>query len=107
MGKYLTVWTMNPNAPWPTNPADALKLNETFWAAMDGLMKKGEIIDFGWFMDGRSGYAIGEGDSVTVFKNINMFSAYFDMTVEEIIPYETGKQVNRAHYKALIAMAKQ
>jgi len=44
---------------------------------------------------------------VTVFKNINMFSAYFNMTVEEIIPYETGKEVNRAYYKAMIAMAKQ
>jgi len=104
MGKYLTVWTMNPNAPWPTNPADALKLNETFWAVMDGLMKKKEIIDFGWFMDGRSGYAIGEADSVTVFKNINMFSAYFNRTVEKISTYETGKELNRTYKKARIAM---
>ncbi len=98
---------MNPNTPWPTNPADALKLNETFWAAIDGLLKKVEIVEFGWFMDERSGYAIGEADSMTIFKNINMFSAYFNVTVEEIIPYEVGKQVNRVYYKALIAAMKQ
>ena len=83
MGKFLTIWTQSPTAPWPTDPAEALKLNEMLWATVEGLLKKGEITDFGWFMDRRSGYAIGEGDSVTVFKNVNMFSTYFDMTVEE------------------------
>lgn len=107
MGKFLTIWTQSPTAPWPTDPAEALKLNEMLWATVDGLLKKGEITDFGWFMDGRSGYAIGEGNSVTVFKNVNMFSTYFDMTVEEIIPYETGKEVNRARLNAIIAMTDQ
>jgi hypothetical protein len=107
MGKFLTIWTQSPTAPWPTDPAEALKLNEMLWATVDGLLKKGEITDFGWFMDGRSGYAIGEGSSVTVFKNVNMFSTYFDMTVEEIIPYETGKEVNRARLNAIIAMTNQ
>ena len=106
MGKYLTLWTQNPMASWPTDPAEALQLNETFWAAMDGLMKKGEVSEFGWFMDGKSGYAIGEGDAVTTFTNVTMFSTYFDMTVEEIIPYEVGKQVNRARLKALMAAMK-
>lgn len=107
MSKFLTIWTQSPTAPWPTDPAEALKLNEMLWATVDGLLKKGEITDFGWFMDGRSGYAIGEGNSVTVFKNVNMFSTYFDMTVEEIIPYETGKEVNRARLNAIIAMTNQ
>ena len=51
-------------------------------------------------------YAIGEGDAVTIFTNVTMFSTYFDMTVEEIIPYEVGKQVNRARLKALMAAMK-
>ena len=106
MGRYITLWTQSPMAPWPTDPAEALKLNEALWAAMDDLMKKGEVTDFGWFLDGKSGYAIGEGDSTTIFTNITMFSTYFDMTVEEIIPYEVGKQVNRAHLKALMAATK-
>ncbi len=103
MSRYMTLWTMSPTAPWPTDPAEALQLNERFWAGMDDLMKKGEITDFGWFLDNKSGYAIGEGDAVKTFTIINMFSTYFDMTVEEIIPYEVGKQVNRAHLKALMA----
>jgi hypothetical protein len=93
---------LNPSIPWPQDPEEALKLNEMLWSFVDGLMKKGEIIDFGWFLDGKSGYAIGEGDSVTTFTNVNMFGTYFNMEVEEIIPYEVGKQVNRARLKALM-----
>jgi len=106
MGKYLTLWSLSPTASWPTDPAEALKLNEMLWASMDELMKKGEVTEFGWFLDTKSGYAIGETDAVTLFTNVNMFSTYFDMTVEEIIPYEVGKQVNRARLKALIAAKK-
>ena len=39
MSKYLTLWTLSPSASWPTDPAEALKLNEMLWAAMDDLMK--------------------------------------------------------------------
>ena len=106
MGKYLTLWTMNPNTPWPTDPAAALKLNEALWAGMDDLIKKGEITEMGWFLDGKSGYAIAEGDAVATFKNITMFSTHFNMTVEEILPYEVGKQVHRARLKALMAAMK-
>ena len=106
MGKYLTLWNQNPMAPWPTNPEENLQLNEAFWATIDDLMKKGEITEFGWFLDGKSGYAIGEGDAVTTFTNVTMFSTYFDMTVEEIIPYEVGKQVQRAYLKALMVATK-
>ena len=69
-------------------------------------MKKGQVTEFGWFLDGKSGYVIGEGDAVATFTNVTMFSSYFDMTVEEIIPYEVGKQVNRARLKALMAATK-
>ena len=95
------MWTQNPTAPWPTDPAEALQLNEALWAAVDDLMKKGEVTEFGWFLDGTSRYAIGESDAVTIFTNVTMFSTYFNMTVEEIIPYEVGKQVNKANLKVL------
>ena len=102
MGKYLILWTQNPMAPWPTDPAESLKLYETFWAMMDGLMKKGDVKELCWFLNTTSGYAIGEGDSTTVLKNNSLFSLYFNMKVQEAIPYETGKQVLRASLKAVI-----
>ena len=76
------------------------------WAAVDDLMKKDEVTDFGWFLDGKSGYAIGEGDAVKTYTNVKRFTAYFDIKVMEIIPYEVGKQVNRAQLNALMANTK-
>jgi hypothetical protein len=70
---------------------------------MDDLMTTGPIPALGGFLDGRSGYALGEGDAVTTVTNVTMFSASFDMTVEKITPYEVGKQVNRARLNAVIA----
>lgn len=61
MARFLTLWRMNPLAPWPTDPSKALELGEKMWAGLDNSIKKGEIKDYGVFPDGRSGYAIAEG----------------------------------------------
>lgn len=102
IGKYLIIWTQNPMAPWPTDPAGALKLYETLWVVMDSLMKKGEVAELRWFLNSTSGYAIGEADAATILKNSSLFSLYFNMTVQEAIPYETGKQVLKASLQAAI-----
>jgi len=69
------------------------------WAGIDGLLKKGEVKEFGYFADGKSGYAIGEGDTVSAFRDVSMFSPYYEFEVNEIIPYEKGKEVLRALMK--------
>jgi hypothetical protein len=102
MARYLITWTSNPAFSWPTDPAEALKLNEMLFAAVDDLMKKGEITDAGWFLNGASGYVIGEGDGATQLKNSSRFTNFFNVTVQEAIPYEAGKQVFRASLKAAI-----
>lgn len=102
MVKYLALWTLRSSAPWPTDPTERLKMNEMLWAMLDDLIEKGEVSEFGWFLDGRAGYAFGEGDGATTFKNINMFTNYFDFRVEEVLPYEVGKQIFRALFKAAI-----
>jgi hypothetical protein len=73
------------------------------WAGIDNLFEKGEIKEFGFFLDGTSGYAIGEKDSATTFKNISMFLPYYASAVHEIIPYEKGKEILNALWKAQAA----
>ena len=100
MARFLVLWCSNPVAPWPTNPEEYLKLNERMWAGMDNLIKKGEIKEFGYFADGRSGYAIGEGETADTFRNVSMFLPYVQCEVHEIIPYEKGKEIERTLLKA-------
>ena len=107
MTKFLVLWRRREVAQWPTNPADYMKLMEMQWAAIDGLLKKGEIKEFGWFLDGATGYCMGEGDGATVFKDVTMFSHFYDFEVSEIIPWEKGKETMRSVLKAQIEALKK
>jgi len=107
LARFLVLWRINPIAPFPTDPSKKLELNEKMWAGMDGLMKKGEIEDYGVFPDGYSGYAISKGETVDVYRDVLMFHPYFLIEVHEIIPYEKQKEIIRAVLKAQIAAAKK
>ena len=107
MARYLCMWRMNPAAPTPTDPSEGLKLNEMLFAAMDDLIKRGEIEEFGWFPDGTSGYVIGKGEATDMFRSASMFLPYIIGEVHEIIPYEKGKEITIAVLKAQIAAAKK
>jgi hypothetical protein len=106
VARFLVLWRLSPVAPWPTDPSKLLELEEKIWAGIDGLMKKGEIEEFGVFPDGYSGYAIGKGETADLYRNVSMFQPYIVSEVHEIIPYEKHKEIIRAVLKAQIAAMK-
>ena len=105
MGRFLVLWRQNPAAPWPKDPSEAAKMNEMLFAGVDGLIAKGEIVEFGWFADGNSGYGISVGDVTDVFRRVSMFQPYILSEVHEIVPYEKGKEINRAITQKRVAQA--
>jgi hypothetical protein len=106
MARFLILWDRNPLAPWPKDLKETTKLLETLWAGIDNLMKKGEIKEFGWFLDGKSGYAIGEGESTTVIRDVSMFMPFEEFKVQEIVPWEKGKAAVREAWKILAETTK-
>lgn len=106
MAKYMILWRRNPVAPWPTTPEENLKFMEKAWAGIDNLIKKGEILEMGIFVDGNSGYSIGEGDSETTLKNLSMFLPFWIAEVHEIVPYPKSREVLTNVIKAQIEAAK-
>jgi len=107
MARYLVLWRQNPAAPTPTDPSENLKLNEMMFAGVENLMESGEIEEFGFFADGRSGYAIGKGEAIDNFRNVSMFLPYIHCEVHEIIPYKKGKETTIAVTKAMIELTKK
>jgi len=107
VARFLTLWRRNPMAPWPADLGEYSKLVEKMWAIIDDLMKKGEITEFGFFLDGISGYAMGEGDSTVAFRDVNLFNPFYEFEVHEVIPYEKGKETLRALIKAQIETAEK
>jgi L-rhamnose mutarotase len=65
VGRYLLLWRVNFSF-WPMEASKSLELNEKLWAAMDDLMKKGLVKDYGIFLDGQSGYLIAEGEAANL-----------------------------------------
>jgi len=95
MARFLVLWRRNPVAPWPMDPAEYLGMQEKVWAGLDTLIKAGEIKEFGYFADGRSGYALGEAETTDVFRDVSTFLPFYEADVHEIIPYEKGKETIR------------
>ena len=107
MARYLVLWHMNPVAPTPTDPSENLKLNEMMFAGIENLMESGEVEESGFFVDGRSGYVIGKGETIDSFRNVSMFLPYIHCEVHEIIPYKEGKETSIAVMKTMIELAKK
>jgi len=103
MARFLILWRRNPVAPWPTDPVEASKVIEKAWTGIDMLRKKGQVKEFGYFLEGTSGYAIGEGESADTFRNVYMFVPYYESEVHEIIAFEKGNEIIRALWKAQAA----
>jgi hypothetical protein len=106
VAKYLILWRSNLTAPWPVDPAKYLELEEKMWAGIEGLMKRGEIKETGYFPNGVGGYIIGEADATTLYRDVLMFQPYFLVEVNEIIPFEKHKEIARAVLKGKIEAAK-
>jgi hypothetical protein len=106
VAKYLSLWRLNTAAIGALDPSKSLEINEMF-AAMDALMKKGEIKEFGFFPDATSGYLIGEGEVTDIFRAANMFLPFILGETHQVIPYEKGKEILLALLKAQVAPAKK
>jgi hypothetical protein len=108
MTKYLFLYRACPTAPWPTDPADLLKVNEMLWGLMDLAIGTGQVKDAGWFLDGNSGYVIAEADSASALQATLASSPYLDWTmIEEVVPFEEGKKIFREDLKAKAEAMKQ
>jgi hypothetical protein len=100
MAKFLALWHFNPNSPMPTDSTEMVKAADMMWAATDYLLKTGELLEFGFFPNGRSGYAIGTGEAKDEFRRAFSFYPFVEGEVYEMIPYETGKEIMMGVIKA-------
>ena len=102
MAKYLTIWRANWSSPWPLDPAAATQLLEMMYAGIDEQLKSGQLLEFGYFPNGTSGYAISSGEVKAKDVFMSAFANYpwIQFEVHEIIDYETGKATARQVLKA-------
>jgi len=95
VARMISFWRLNLAAPMPADPAQLLTMQEQYWAIMDGLIKKGEIEEFGFFPDACTGYVISKGETADYFRNASMFLPFAIKLIHEIIRYHKGKEIAR------------
>ena len=100
MPKYMGIWRVNQNAPWPLDAETRTQLLEMAWAAIDEDLKSGFVLEFGFFPNATSGYAIVSGEAKDVFGAAFGNYPWWEFEVHEIIDYETGKAAVRQVLKA-------
>ena len=100
MGKTMILWRANPNAPWPVDPVEGAKLNEMLWVGIDSMLKSGKMLEFGFFPDATSGYAITTEDPTGQYAGAFSMYPFIVSEIHEIVPYETGKEIGRGVFKA-------
>jgi hypothetical protein len=106
VARFLILGRANWAAPWPTDPAEELKLEKMGYAALEEAMKKGEIEDVGYFTDGQSGYAIVRGEATDVYR-MALENPYYDCEIHEIIPLEKAKEIELAVLKDNVKAARK
>jgi len=74
------------------------------FTAMDDALKSGQVLEFGWFSNGASGYSISSGDAQGPFMRAFANFPWIEVEVHEIIDYETGKGIVRQVLKQMAAM---
>jgi hypothetical protein len=73
---------------------------EMMFTAIDNIVKAGEVLEHGYFPDGKSGYIITTGEPEDEFRRAFSFYPWVEREVHEIVPYETGKEIARGVLKA-------
>ncbi len=98
--RYLGIWRLNPNAPWPLDPNQAAQMNEMIFAGIDNALQTGRLLEMGFFLDGTSGYLMGSGEAMDAFRSSLAAFPFLLVEHHEIVDYETGKRITREMLKA-------
>jgi hypothetical protein len=107
MAKFLNTWRMNPMAPMSPDPAEQAQATEMLFAMLDNAVQRGQLLEFGFFPDGTSGYAISTGEANDIFRSTVAFYPWIVSEVREMIAYETGKEIMRGVLKAQMEAMKR
>ena len=91
MTKFLVLWRRNMLAPWSSDRREVEESIEAMFEAIERYMDVRMVKESAFFIDADSGCFIFEGSSEDVFKITSDFGPFVKYDVEEMIPYDVGK----------------
>ena len=84
MAKYLITWESNMSM-MPTDPKEQAAMRMKLLEMTKQNLKEGKISDWGIFLGGYKGYAIGQGSATDMAIGTAQFSPYVTFNVQEVL----------------------
>ena len=86
MAKYHLMWEADVSK-FPTDPKELMEWEmKTLESIKQALKDSGTVAsDWGCFLSGNRGYAIGEGDAAAVAKAMWQFTPYYKFEVQQVL----------------------
>jgi len=84
MAKYLITWESDMSKV-PTDPKERVAMRMKMLEMTKQNLKEGKISDWGIFLGGYKGYAIGEGNAIDMAIGTAQFSPYVTFNVQEVL----------------------
>ena len=84
MAKYFMTWEADEHL-WPINSKEQAALAMKLGELVQRAMKEGKIVDWGIFVGGDRGYAIGEGNAVELYAELQEYHPYIDFMVHQVL----------------------
>ena len=97
MAKYHIVWKVDMSR-FPADPKDIMAFNMKMLDMIKKAMAESGTVasDWGCFMGGTKGYAIGEGDAAAVAKAMWQFQPYYKFKVQQVFSVDEVIGINKS-----------
>jgi uncharacterized protein YciI len=84
MAKYLITWESDMSR-MSTDPKEQAAMRMKMLEMIKQNLKEGRLIDWGTFLGGYKGYAIGQGNALDMAMGVAKFSPYVKFEVQEVL----------------------
>lgn len=84
MSKYLITWEADESR-MPTDPKELGALVSKMGEMVKQDMKEGKTSDWGIFVGGGAGYAVGEGNALDLYKDLQRYSPFITFKVHQVL----------------------
>ena len=95
MAKYILMWQMD-TSKFPADPKEAIAMNMKMLETCKQILKEGVGRDWGCFLGGNNGYAIGEGDAADMAKATWQFTPYVRFEVQQVLSVDEVIDINKS-----------
>ena len=95
MAKYFMTWEADESL-WPTDPKEQGALGTKLAEMVKQGMKEGKTSDWGVFVGGDKGYAVGEGNAVDLYKDLQRYHPYINFMVHQVLSIDELLEVQKS-----------